>query len=134
MTSPVLANLFMHYAFDTWLVRKWPGITFERYADDAVVHCVSERQARDVLAALMDRMEEVGLRLHPDKTQIVYCGTVSADALRGDGVHLPRVHVSRTREPEQARTAVHVVRAGDQQGSSEEDQCGSPQLAAPHPV
>jgi RNA-directed DNA polymerase len=71
--SPVLANLFMHYAFDLWLARKWPGITFERYADDAVVHCVSERQAREVLASLMDRMEEVGLRLHPDKTKIVYC-------------------------------------------------------------
>ncbi|TJZ94512.1 group II intron reverse transcriptase/maturase [Actinacidiphila oryziradicis] len=71
--SPVLANLFMHYAFDMWLSRKYRGITFERYADDAVVHCVSERQAREVLASLKDRMEEVGLRLHPDKTKIVYC-------------------------------------------------------------
>ncbi|MEN3614279.1 group II intron reverse transcriptase/maturase [Plantactinospora sp. ZYX-F-223] len=71
--SPVLANLFMHYAFDIWLTRTYPAIRFERYADDAVVHCVSERQAREVLAALGDRMEEVGLRLHPDKTRIVYC-------------------------------------------------------------
>jgi RNA-directed DNA polymerase len=71
--SPVLANLFMHYAFDMWLDREFPGVQFERYADDAVIHCVSERQARHVLAALMDRMAEVGLRLHPDKTQIVYC-------------------------------------------------------------
>ncbi|MFH9354032.1 group II intron reverse transcriptase/maturase [Kitasatospora sp. NPDC017646] len=71
--SPVLANLFMHYAFDLWLVRTYPGVQFERYADDAVVHCVSERQAQQVLAALADRMEEVGLRLHPDKTRIVYC-------------------------------------------------------------
>ena len=71
--SPVLANLFMHYAFDTWLARAYPGIQFERYADDAVVHCVSEHQAREVLAALGNRMEEVGLRLHPDKTRIVYC-------------------------------------------------------------
>ncbi|MFC9756221.1 group II intron reverse transcriptase/maturase [Streptomyces sp. NPDC056921] len=71
--SPVLANLFMHYAFDTWLTRTYPGIQFERYADDAVVHCVSERQAHQVLAALGDRMDEVGLRLHPDKTRIVYC-------------------------------------------------------------
>lgn len=46
---------------------------FERYADDAVVHCVTERQARQVLAALQERMAEVGLRLHPDKTKIVYC-------------------------------------------------------------
>jgi group II intron reverse transcriptase/maturase len=71
--SPVLANLFMHYAFDMWLDREFPGVQFERYADDAVIHCVSERQARQVLAALGDRMEEVGLRLHPDKTRIVYC-------------------------------------------------------------
>jgi RNA-directed DNA polymerase len=71
--SPVLANLFMHYAFDLWLAREFPTVEFERYCDDAVVHCVTERQAREVLAALAVRMEEVGLRLHPDKTKIVYC-------------------------------------------------------------
>ncbi len=71
--SPVLANLFMHYAFDEFLAREFPGVDFERYADDAVVHCVTERQARQVWAALTDRMEQVGLRLHPDKTKIVYC-------------------------------------------------------------
>ncbi|HEV2371555.1 MAG TPA: group II intron reverse transcriptase/maturase [Streptosporangiaceae bacterium] len=71
--SPVLANLFMHYAFDTWLVREFPAVKFERYADDAVIHCVSERQARTVLAALHERMAEVGLDLHPGKTMIVYC-------------------------------------------------------------
>ena len=71
--SPVLANLFLHYAFDVWMAREFPAVTFERYADDAVVHCVTERQARQVLAALSDRMAEVGLRLHPAKTRIVYC-------------------------------------------------------------
>ncbi|WP_249124794.1 reverse transcriptase domain-containing protein [Saccharopolyspora erythraea] len=71
--SPVLANLFMHYAFDSWLEREFPAVQFERYADDAVVHCATERQARQVLAALAERMEQVGLRLHPDKTKIVYC-------------------------------------------------------------
>ncbi|OEJ56263.1 group II intron reverse transcriptase/maturase [Streptomyces agglomeratus] len=71
--SPVLANLFLHYAFDVWMDREFPTVTFERYADDAVVHCVTERQARQVLAALSDRMAEVGLRLHPTKTRIVYC-------------------------------------------------------------
>jgi Reverse transcriptase (RNA-dependent DNA polymerase) len=48
--SPVLANLFMHYAFETWLAREFPLVRFERYADDAVIHCVSEHQARKVLA------------------------------------------------------------------------------------
>ncbi|MBP2321577.1 group II intron reverse transcriptase/maturase [Kibdelosporangium banguiense] len=71
--SPVLANLFMHYAFDMWLTREFPTVEFERYADDAVVHCVSEQQARAVLRALRNRMAEVGLTLHPDKTKIVYC-------------------------------------------------------------
>jgi RNA-directed DNA polymerase len=71
--SPVIANLFMHYAFDAWLEREFPAVRFERYADDAVVHCATERQAREVLAALQTRMAEVGLELHPDKTKIVYC-------------------------------------------------------------
>ena len=69
----MLANLFMHYAFDKWLEREFPAVEFERYADDAVVHCATEQQARKVLAALEERMAEVGLQLHPDKTRIVYC-------------------------------------------------------------
>ena len=71
--SPVLANLFMHYAFDAWMVREYPNLRFERYADDVVVHCVTERQARNLVAAIGERMEQVGLRLHPDKTKVVYC-------------------------------------------------------------
>ena len=71
--SPLLANLFMHYAFDTWLARTHPQVVFERYADDAVVHCRSETEARRVLADITQRMRQVGLTLHPDKTQIVYC-------------------------------------------------------------
>ena len=71
--SPVLANLFLHYAFDSFIVREFPGVEFERYADDAVVHCVTERQARQVWAALAERLESLRLRLHPDKTKIVYC-------------------------------------------------------------
>lgn len=79
--SPVLANLFMHYAFDMWLSREFPGVDFERYADDAVVHCVSRYQAEKVLAALHARMAEVGLELHPDKTKIVYCRDSSRRAM-----------------------------------------------------
>jgi group II intron reverse transcriptase/maturase len=71
--SPLLANLFLHYAFDVWMAREFPTVPFERYVDDVVVHCVSERQAHKVLAAIDARMEQVGLRLHPDKTRIVYC-------------------------------------------------------------
>jgi group II intron reverse transcriptase/maturase len=71
--SPILANLFMHFAFDTWMARNYPRCPFERYADDAVVHCRSREEAESVLAAITGRMDQVGLRLHPDKTHTVYC-------------------------------------------------------------
>ncbi len=71
--SPLLANLFMHYAFDRWMAREHPGCPFERYADDIVAHCDSEEQARSLLAAIADRLGAVGLELHPDKTKIVLC-------------------------------------------------------------
>jgi RNA-directed DNA polymerase len=71
--SPVLANLFLHYAFDAWMAREFPGIPFERYADDVVAHCDSEDQARRLRAAVAERLEALGLELHPEKTKIVYC-------------------------------------------------------------
>jgi RNA-directed DNA polymerase len=63
----------MHYAFDTWMAREFPGCPFERFADDAIVHCTTLPQAEAVLARTAARMSEVGLRLHPEKTRIVYC-------------------------------------------------------------
>lgn len=71
--SPVLANLFLHYAFDDWLRRHFPTVVFERYVDDAVVHCRSESQAKMLVTAIAERLRQVGLRLHRDKTRIVYC-------------------------------------------------------------
>lgn len=71
--STVLANLFPHHAFDMWIAREFPGTPFERYADDAVVHCSSLGRAEAVLAAIGQRMGQVGLDLHPNKTRIVYC-------------------------------------------------------------
>jgi RNA-directed DNA polymerase len=71
--SPVLANLYLHYAFDMWLAREYPGVTFERYCDDAVIHCSSQAQAVKVRDALAARLAEVGLELHPAKTRVVYC-------------------------------------------------------------
>lgn len=71
--SPLIANLFLHYGFDTWLAREFPTVRFERFADDAVVHCVTERQAHQVREAIDRRLCSVGLQLHPDKTRIVYC-------------------------------------------------------------
>ncbi|MGB8387986.1 group II intron reverse transcriptase/maturase [Mycobacterium sp.] len=71
--SPLLANLFLHYGFDMWMVREFPTVTFERFADDAVVHCVTERQARQVREAIGRRFVDIGLEVHPDKTRTVYC-------------------------------------------------------------
>ena len=71
--SPMLANLFLHYAFDSWMARELPDVEFERYVDDVVVHCSTRHQAEHVLAVVAERMGQVGLRLHPDKTRIVYC-------------------------------------------------------------
>jgi RNA-directed DNA polymerase len=82
--SPVLANLFLHYAMDSWLEREFPTVEFERYADDAVLHCATERQAHTVRNALAERMESLGLRLHPGKTKVVYC---KDDNRRGSHEH-----------------------------------------------
>jgi group II intron reverse transcriptase/maturase len=71
--SPMIANVFLHHGFDMWMAREFPGLQFERFADDAVVHCVTRRQAQQVKDAIGDRMVEIGLELHPDKTRIVYC-------------------------------------------------------------
>ena len=98
--SPVLANLFMHYAFDTWLAREFPAVEFERYADDAVVHCAAHHEAEQVLAAVTARMEQVGLRLHPDKTRIVYCQDT---ARRGSHEHTSFTFLGFTFRPRKAR-------------------------------
>ena len=71
--SPLLANLFLHYGFDLWMFREYPGCQFERFADDAVIHCVTERQALEVRDAVACRFAGIGLTLHPEKTKIVYC-------------------------------------------------------------
>jgi RNA-directed DNA polymerase len=71
--SPLLANLFLHYAFDRWLATHYPGVPFERYADDAIVHCRTEKQAQMMRRVIEKRLLECGLELHPEKTRIIYC-------------------------------------------------------------
>jgi RNA-directed DNA polymerase len=71
--SPLLANLFLHYGFDAWMHRNHPEAVFERYADDIIVHCRSEKQAQWLKGVIEDRMVECRLELHPEKTKIVYC-------------------------------------------------------------
>lgn len=71
--SPVLANLFLHYALDHWLTRHHPSIPFCRYADDGILHCRSEDEANEMRQQLANRLRECGLEMHPEKTRIVYC-------------------------------------------------------------
>ena len=71
--SPLLANLFLHYTFDVWMKRNHPYLQWCRYADDGLVHCNSEAQAKFILNQLNKRFNECGLELHPTKTKIIYC-------------------------------------------------------------
>lgn len=71
--GPILANLYLHYCMDIWLVRKHPNCPFERYADDAIIHCSTEKEGMDVMKALEERLQQCGLQLHPLKTKLVYC-------------------------------------------------------------
>lgn len=73
VVSPILMNLFMHYAFDVWMKRNYRTCPFARYADDAVVHCSSKQQAEQVMRAIEARLAECGLTMHPEKSKIVYC-------------------------------------------------------------
>lgn len=71
--GPVLANLYLHYCMDKWLSREYPGCPFERYADDAIVHCRTEEEGVHVMKALEARLQQCGLQVHPLKTKLVYC-------------------------------------------------------------
>jgi Retron-type reverse transcriptase len=77
VVSPLLANLFLHYAFDLWVSRHLPSVRFCRYADDGVIHCRSQAQARFVLKKIGERFRHCGLDLHPEKTRIVYCKDIN---------------------------------------------------------
>ncbi len=73
VVSPLLANLFLHYAMDKWLEQNHPTVKYVRYADDVILHCKSKQQAEHVLQRLKERMQQCGLELHPEKTKLVYC-------------------------------------------------------------
>ena len=71
--SPILSNLFLHYAFDLWMERTYPDLPWCRYADDGLVHCRTGREAEAIKAALQARLAECQLEMHPTKTKIAYC-------------------------------------------------------------
>jgi RNA-directed DNA polymerase len=98
--SPLLANLFLHYAFDAWMRRSYPPIQFERYADDILVHSRSREEAETVLEAIRDRFAQCGLELHPTKTRIVYC---KDDDRRGEHEHITFTFLGYTFGPRRAK-------------------------------
>jgi group II intron reverse transcriptase/maturase len=73
VVSPLLANLYLHHAFDMWMGRHFTSNPFERYADDIIVHCHSKEEAEQVLLAIRERLQIFELELHPEKTKLVYC-------------------------------------------------------------
>ena len=75
--SPLIANLFLHYVFDRWVSENLPGVPFCRYADDGVLHCKSKEEAELVMQRIAARFEACGLRVNPDKTQIIYCKDIN---------------------------------------------------------
>jgi RNA-directed DNA polymerase len=122
----------MHYAFDLWLEREFPTVAFERYADDAVIHCVSERQARHVLAALTNRMEEVGLQLHPAKTRIVYCKDGKRQGAYEHTAFTFLGYTFRARKNRDKHGRLFLSFDPGQQGRTEEDERAGPFLAPAH--
>ena len=115
--SPVLANLFMHYAFDAWMDREHPGVTFARYVDDVVVHAITLGQAERLRSAIAARMVEVGLALHPVKTKIVYC---KDNNRRGSAEHESFTFLGFTFRARSARDKYGVIFASFLPGPSRE--------------
>ena len=73
VVSPILANLFLHYAFDAWVKREMPTVPFCRYADDGLLHCQTQKQAEYVLKRIGQRFRECDLEIHPEKSGMIYC-------------------------------------------------------------
>ena len=106
VVSPILMNLFMHYAFDIWMKRKHPQCPFSRYADDGVVHCHSQEQAREVMQSIASRLAEFGLTMHPGKSQIVYC----KDSNRTQSYpHVYFTFLGFTFRPRKAKSKTHRI-------------------------
>ena len=129
--SPLLANLFMHYAFDKWMDREQPGSPFERYADDVVIHCDTEAKALYLWAALAERLGSLGLELHPDKDEgRVLPGHETPRGLRAHQLRLPRLHLPGS--PGQGSAGVlHELLTGHEcqgeEGEGQADQGLAPQ-------
>lgn len=100
VVSPVLANLFLHYAFDLWMEKRYPQNPWVRYADDGLVHCRTEQEAVELLAMIRKRFAECKLEVHSEKTRIVYC---KDDDRKGDYVNISFDFLGYTFRPRRAK-------------------------------
>jgi RNA-directed DNA polymerase len=107
--SPLLANVFLHYAFDLWMAREHPAVRFERYCDDVIVHAQSEREARRLWAAIASRLADCGLQLNERKTRIVYC---KSSVRRGSYEHVAFDFLGYTFRPRLSRNGAGDVFVG----------------------
>jgi RNA-directed DNA polymerase len=98
--SPLLANLFLTYAFDLWMTREHPAVCFERYADDIVCHCGTESEARWLSQRIAERLQAVGLELNAEKAKVVYCKDANR---RGEAEHTSFDFLGYTFRPRLAR-------------------------------
>lgn len=114
--SPLLANLFMHYAFDKWMDRNYPNNPFERFADDVVIHCKTEGEAEMLLTELTERMKKCKLELHPDKTKIVYCKDGNR---KGDYPNIKFDFLGYTFKPRRTKSKKGIVFNGFNPGMSD---------------
>lgn len=83
--SPLLANLFLHYVLDKWIEKHYPNIAFVRYADDVIVHCHTEEEAKKLLVVIRQRLAECRLSLNEAKTKLVYCKNYRRNKKTGFG-------------------------------------------------
>ena len=133
--SPLLANMFLHYAFDAWMAREYPAVRFERYCDDVIVHARSEREARRLRDAIAKRLAECGLELNEQKTRIVYCQDDDRrGSLRADVVRLPRLHVPPPAVEEQVREALPELLPGGLGRGEHTDAARDAQLGCRSPL
>jgi group II intron reverse transcriptase/maturase len=120
--SPLLANLFLHVTFDKWFETNFPALTYERYADDIIVHCHSEKQANYVLDMIRKRMTECKLELHPEKTKIIYCQRNYKDKLPYKPEHVSFDFLGFTFRPRKVKTPRGKFITGFRPGLSKKSQ------------
>jgi len=118
--SPLLSNLFLHVAFDKWFEKHFPALSYERYADDIIVHCHSEKQAEYVLDMIRKRMTECKLELHPEKTKIIYCHRNYKEKLPNKAEHESFDFLGYTFRPRKVKTPKGKFITGFRPGISNE--------------